>query len=463
MTRAGLNYRTGGRATKILVLCWRLRFLFQLTSSWNPQPRPTSWRVNNQQSALGMHGLRKEGFECQRLFHPFDKELYDFYGKNFSPKQNKRLVPSLPNQDKDDDAVYVLRTQQRSVPQNEIVAALRLTRSKASNNDDYTFLRSLCVSQAYRRHGLSLRLLQDSLQSFDTNFCYCFAASDLQEFYQKAGFSIIPTSNITDYTNTPKWLVHSFQTMANRWKQQGRSLDLFIRYPHPKEAIHVVLLQHFQELSKDTATGWLVDDDLYQESINMTTTEGVSLSSRLVLHRWIWNGRNDTASIEEKINQLGSTSKVFLLWTTGSSDDKDLGRKMDSFTGLTYIVLDGTWQQAKSMFRRIPTLWNLPRVALSGTNIPPSIYTLRKDFSGWRNRFSSTRDEGDDLLCTAEVVAAVLERNGDSSGANEIRTRLNIFQENYQRIVHERRERANENNEMLKSKKNSFNFKDLHS
>jgi DTW domain-containing protein YfiP len=32
----------------------------------------------------------------------------------------------------------------------------------------------------------------------------------------------------------------------------------------------------------------------------------------------------------------------------------------------TYILLDGTWQEARNMFRKCPSLHSLPRVALPG-------------------------------------------------------------------------------------------------
>lgn len=57
----------------------------------------------------------------ERCFHPFDRMLPSFYRTSF------RAVPSLPKAGSsgDDDAIYVLRN-----PQEEILAAVRLTRSK---------------------------------------------------------------------------------------------------------------------------------------------------------------------------------------------------------------------------------------------------------------------------------------------------------------------------------------------
>ena len=76
------------------------------------------------------------------------------------------------------------------------------------------------------------------------------------------------------------------------------------------------------------------------------------------------------------------------------------------------------------MFRKIPILWHLPQFSLKGA--PPSKYTLRSDYSGWKERFSSSDDQ--ELLCTAEVAAAIMDTADDEIAATEIRRRLDIFQ-----------------------------------
>ena len=57
---------------------------------------------------------------------------------------------------------------------------------------------------------------------------------------------------------------------------------------------------------------------------------------------------------------------------------------------------------------------------------------------GWRDRFGTTNaneDEdggnGSDLLCTAEVAAAVMDRCGDKECADVIRSRLDVFQSTF--------------------------------
>ena len=57
----------------------------------------------------------------------------------------------------------------------------------------------------------------------------------------------------------------------------------------------------------------------------------------------------------------------------------------------------------------------------------PSQYVLRQDYTGWKERFRSA--SGEELLCTAEVVAALLDRKMDDKvGGDAIRARLHKFQ-----------------------------------
>ena len=325
------------------------------------------------------------------------------------------------------DAMYILQTKQR-----DIVAAVRLTRSKS--DEHYTFLRALCCARDYRRQGLASHLIHTSLAKFDSSWYYCFASSHLVQLYECVGFEQRDAYDDGDTHTVPKWMMHAYQRMANRWDQthKGASLCLFTKQHRSNVPLQVILLQHCQEANKSTATGWLADDDVYNQAIRDIQPFDVPLHPRIHIQNWVWSGRDDTAAIEERLKQLTSTSVVYLLWT----DHPSHSNRTNTDESTTYIVLDGTWQQAQTMFRKIPMLWNLPRISLTG--IPPSKYTLRKDYTGWRERFSTNQDGGA-LLCTAEVMSALLHRNGDCIGANEIRTRLDVFQRNYPKIAARRK------------------------
>jgi len=363
------------------------------------------------------------------------------------------------------------------------VAALRLTKSK--NDNQYTFLRSLCVSREHRRHGLATRLLKESLQAFCAQHCCCFASPELESFYQKVGFfvsesffdsssSSCSTDGIIRMFQPPKWMLHSFESMAKR--NQHKELKLYIQHnnctpPPPQSSsamkftttktttsscaksnstqiAQIVLLQHYSEQSKTTATGWLLDDTQYYKfeatipnNTTMNKNDFFLVKDRMKVSIWTWRGTNDVALIEDQIRRLfqDENRTVYLLWTGGAEATAATTTSSSSEKSAeTYIIIDGTWQQAKKIYRKVSILWSLPRISVHGKDVPHSKYVLRGDYSGWRDRFGTTNaneDEdggnGSDLLCTAEVAAAVMDRCGDKECADVIRSRLDVFQSTF--------------------------------
>lgn len=400
--------------------------------------------------AFDLHPHHRREITLKQYHHPYynTNPLLDFYRANFYERPSKKLVPSLPKTSDEgniSDVMYILTSSHQD--QDEIMAALRLTKSK--NDEKYTFLRSLCVARKYRRCGLASRIVQESLQHFDVHYCYCFASPDLTHFYQKLGFTLAPSMQGEAQSKfIPRWMVNSYESMANRNRKE---LKLYIKQepssrgdniPDGKENLtEIVLLQHYTEKSKQTATGWLLNDTKYSEYVGIDAPmSDDNLQSKMKLTHWTWGGSNDIAMIEDQINQRVKDNRtVYLLWTGGGGSGGANANVMSSETssceskvGETYIVIDGTWQQAKKIYRKVRALWALPRVSFQGTDVPTSKYYLRGDYSGWRERFSSNSEEdGNDLLCTAEVAAAVMDKCGDKSCGNLIRSRLDAFQSSF--------------------------------
>eukprot|EP00984_Skeletonema_dohrnii_P015260 scaffold6552_cov126-Skeletonema_dohrnii-CCMP3373.AAC.1 len=421
-------------------------------------------------NAFNLH----QDITLKQCHHPYNNNLFDFYRTNFHDRRNKKIVPSLPrnqnnddannnnNSHNDDDAIYTLTTHQG----NTIMAACRLTKSKHDNQ--YTFLRYICVSREHRRHGLASRLLKDSLQEFNAGCCYCFASPELDSFYQKLGFvSSSSSSSSSSIVTPPKWMMNSFESMVNR--NQHKKLTLYIQQHHSTPSssssatpittsssssnqnnsnTQIVLLQHYSEQSKKTATGWLLNDTQYSENFG-TPPKNDLVETRMKVTIWTWRGTNDIAMIDEQIMRLlkDDDRTVHLLWTGGTAAatanaimTNRTNSEEKAKAAETFIIIDGTWQQARKIYRKVPVLWSLPRISFNGTNVPPSTYVLRGDYSGWRERFSSGTatnnggggsNGGNDLLCTAEVAAAVMDRCGDGDCANVIRRRLDVFQSTF--------------------------------
>ncbi|KAB7500424.1 DTW domain-containing protein 2 [Armadillidium nasatum] len=106
----------------------------------------------------------------------------------------------------------------------------------------------------------------------------------------------------------------------------------------------------------------------------------------------------ETCGCPELKNELSNENSILMYPGQNAVDIEDLPpgwRKLN----LPYniFILDGTWQQAKSMFFRNPYLRDLKQVRLSGRHI--SEYVIR-------------RQPTDDALSTVEVVAVALSTFG---------------------------------------------------
>lgn len=81
-----------------------------------------------------------------------------------------------------------------------------------------------------------------------------------------------------------------------------------------------------------------------------------------------------------------------------------------------FILLDGTWAQARKMFRKSPYLNHLPVLSLQPQQL--SRYQLRRSHRG-------------DHFCTSEVAALCLELAGDHHAAQTLEAYLDVFTQHY--------------------------------
>jgi len=81
-----------------------------------------------------------------------------------------------------------------------------------------------------------------------------------------------------------------------------------------------------------------------------------------------------------------------------------------------FVLLDGTWTEARKMFRKSPYLERFPVLSLEPEQL--SRYRLR-------------RSKRDDHFCTAEVAALCLELAGDGAAARVLDAYLDVFTSHY--------------------------------
>lgn len=83
-----------------------------------------------------------------------------------------------------------------------------------------------------------------------------------------------------------------------------------------------------------------------------------------------------------------------------------------------FILLDGSWREAKKMFRKSPYLADIP------------ILSIQLDSQD--ERFRLRKAQGDDRLATAEVAAHVLRSFGESSNGQLLDLWFDTFSQQYQ-------------------------------
>jgi DTW domain-containing protein YfiP len=146
------------------------------------------------------------------------------------------------------------------------------------------------------------------------------------------------------------------------------------------------LLTHFKEFPKRSNTGRVVLDVL----------GGAAEQVR-------WDRINPPARLVDAI-EAGGVALVY----PGASDEND-----DDLTGIDhFILIDGTWHEARKIHQRSPYLQNVRRICLRPSG--KSRYNLRKN-------------QKEACLCTAECVIEILRNAGDNATANQLEDRFLAF------------------------------------
>ena len=146
----------------------------------------------------------------------------------------------------------------------------------------------------------------------------------------------------------------------------------------------IILLTHERELSKPTSTAHC--------AMNVLPTR---------IHRILWQ-RTDP---DRNLLAILKHERVGLVYPNPENETQNTNVTKCDY----WVILDGTWQEARKMFNRSPYLHNLPRIQL----IPkkPSQYILR-------------RNQKTDGLSTAECIAQLLNENNEVERSNQV---LNEF------------------------------------
>ncbi|MEY8875889.1 MAG: tRNA-uridine aminocarboxypropyltransferase [Leptothrix sp. (in: b-proteobacteria)] len=171
----------------------------------------------------------------------------------------------------------------------------------------------------------------------------------------------------------------------------------------PTHAALCLLMAEFEPL-KPSNTGWLVADVVPDTSAFGWSRlhADAALLARLADPQWqpvvVFPG--EFAAPERVVSQV-------------ASDPARPGARP------LFVLLDGTWSEARKMFRKSPYLDALPVLSLGGPN-PLTRYQLR-------------RSSHDHHFCTAEVAARCLDLAGDHHAAQTLEAYLALYSHRYLR------------------------------
>lgn len=164
-----------------------------------------------------------------------------------------------------------------------------------------------------------------------------------------------------------------------------------------QSAAQFFLLMHHNEAFKPTNTGRLIEDCIADT------------------RRFEWSRTEPSDALISAITD--ESIDPYIVFPEGEGYE---GRMVDYVPKAgkrpVFILLDGTWRQARRMFRLSRYLDYLP--VIQPSVVVSSSYHLRKAAV-------------DGQLCTAEVAALMLRQVGDDIGANVLSAYYSIFNDHY--------------------------------
>jgi len=99
-----------------------------------------------------------------------------------------------------------------------------------------------------------------------------------------------------------------------------------------------------------------------------------------------------------------------------------------------FIMLDGSWREAKKMFRKSPYLANFPMFSFN----PSTITTIQNNDENIISRYQIRKAVVNNQLATAEVAARVLATSGEEYNAQLLDLWFDVFNYRYQQSVCQR-------------------------
>lgn len=129
---------------------------------------------------------------------------------------------------------------------------------------------------------------------------------------------------------------------------------------------------------------------------------------------FIWERKIPPAKLIELIE--GGEFEVYLLFPVDEENKHREKTFEKTDKKAAFIIIDGTWQEAKKIFNRSPYLKSLPLLTLN----------IEKE-----SQFKLRRGILEGGICTIEVAMKVLEINDEHSSAKALEATFELFQRSY--------------------------------
>lgn len=181
--------------------------------------------------------------------------------------------------------------------------------------------------------------------------------------------------------------------------------------PSVKSTAGFLLLMYDTEVLKPSNTGKLIADLIPDSFAFLWSRTEVNPDILSVLNNPIWQ-----PMIVFPKAYAGEEREIFDNKVTLAEGKRPL-----------FIMLDGSWREAKKMFRRSPYLQNLPVVSFT-PKVPDDASKLS---SRYQIRLAANNTE----LATAEVAAQILSLAGEQVNADLLDLWFDVFSYQYQRGV----------------------------
>ena len=163
--------------------------------------------------------------------------------------------------------------------------------------------------------------------------------------------------------------------------------------PEVDSAVGMCLLMYDTEPFKPSNTGWLIADIVKDT------------------HAFSWSRVGDMSEVESLLSD--QQWQPYVVFPGEYAEPERVHHQLiDNNKRPLFILLDGTWSEARKVFRKSPYLDKLPVLTLSAKQL--SRYKLR-------------RSNNDAHLCTAEVAALCMEMAGDYIAASALTKWFDLF------------------------------------